>query len=94
VPYLPPHAQKGAPYHRYTMIVFEQPGKIDKTALEGSISRDSFTMRGFQDKNKLHPIGAFMWRAEWDNHTKEIMQKHNLSGWDIMYKRIKDVVPS
>ena len=94
VPYLPPHAQKGAPYHRYTMIVFEQPGKINTTSLEGSISRDNFTMRSFQDINKLHPIGAFMWRVEWDSHTKEIMQKHNLPGWDIMYKRIKDVVPS
>ncbi|KAG0125872.1 phosphatidylethanolamine-binding protein [Tuber indicum] len=94
VPYLPPHAQKGAPYHRYAMIVFKQPEKIDAAALEGNIDRDEFTMRGFQSKNKLSTIGAFMWRVEWDSHTKEIMQKHNLPGWDIMYKRIKDVVPS
>jgi large subunit ribosomal protein L35 len=94
VPYLPPHAQKGAPYHRYAMIVFKQPEKIDAAALEGNIDRDDFTMRGFQSKNKLCSIGAFMWRVEWDSHTKEIMQKHNLPGWDIMYKRSKDVVPS
>ncbi|CUS09731.1 unnamed protein product [Tuber aestivum] len=94
VPYLPPHAQKGTPYHRYAMIVFKQPGKIDPATLGGDINKDYFTMRGFQDKNKLCSIGAFMWRVEWDSHTKEIMQKHNLPGWDIMYKRIKDVAPS
>ncbi|PWW79486.1 PEBP-like protein [Tuber magnatum] len=93
VPYLPPHAQKGVPYHRYAMIVFRQPGKIDRATLEGNVNRDNFTMRSFQDKNKLCPIGASMWRVEWDSHTKEIMQKHGLPGWDTMYKRIKDVVP-
>ena len=91
VPYLPPHVQKGAPIHRYAMILFEQTERIDPGAWVGKIDRDHFTMRGLQARLKLKTIGAFVWRGKWDEHTKGIMQKHNLPGWDIMYTRIKDV---
>lgn len=92
VPYLPPHVQKGSPYHRYSMFVFKQPDdqRIDPTTLVGKIDRETFNMRNFQAKHKLETIGAFMWRGEWDEGTKQIMQKHNLPGWDIMYTRRKD----
>lgn len=41
-------------------------------------------------KQKLETIGAFMWRTEWDAHTKDLMQRHNIPGWDTMYVRVKD----
>ncbi|KAF8246361.1 PEBP-like protein, partial [Wilcoxina mikolae CBS 423.85] len=91
VDWLPPHVQKGSPYHRYAMIVFKQPGSIDVSPLKGNIKRDGFVLRSFQSKQKLETIGAFMWRGQWDAHTTQLMQKHGLEGWDKMFVRKKDV---
>lgn len=93
VKYLPPHVQKGLPYHRYGMIVFQQPGKLDAAALRAqNIERDGFNLRSFQAKQKLEPIGAYMWRAQWDENTKEVMVRNNLPGWDQMFVRRKDFI--
>lgn len=96
IPWLPPHVQKGISYHRYGLFVFEQRNPIDaemtKKSLqdaEGNLKRDKFTLRSFQSKNELSPIGAFMWRNEWDEHTKEVMGRHGLEGADIMWQRVK-----
>jgi len=83
-------------WHRYGLFVFEQRNPIDaevakKSLLdaEGSFKRDKFILRSFQSKNELSPIGAFMWRNEWDEHTKEVMDRHGLEGADIMWQRVK-----
>ena len=89
VPYLAPHVQKGIPYHRYGLFVFKQEGPIDAKALEGKIDRDTFNLRSFQAKQKLEAIGATMWRNEFDEHTKDVMQRNNLPGWDFMWQRVK-----
>lgn len=93
VPYLPPCVQKGAPYHRYAMFVFQQPdnARIDAGALVGTIDRETFNLRAFQTKQRLETIGAFMWRGQWDDGTKEVMQRNGIEGWDIMYTRVKDI---
>ncbi|KAI5816060.1 phosphatidylethanolamine-binding protein [Pyronema omphalodes] len=91
VQWLPPHVQKGAPYHRYALVVLRQEDKLDAVALkESNIKRDRFVLRSFQAKNKLSPIGAFMFRGQWDTYTKELMQKHNLPGWDQQFVRINE----
>lgn len=91
VPYLPPHVQKGSPYHRYSMFVFQQPDntRIDPATLVGKVERDGFNLRSFQTKMKLRTIGAFMWRGEWDEGTKQVMKDHGITGWDVMYTRVK-----
>ncbi len=89
VEYLPPHVQKGSPYHRYAMFVFRQAGKLNAEELRGQITRDGFKARGLSGKHNLEPIGAFMWRGQWDENTKEVMQKHGLQGWDKMFVRPK-----
>ncbi|KAI5790136.1 phosphatidylethanolamine-binding protein [Geopyxis carbonaria] len=90
VEWLPPHVQKGSPYHRYAMLVFRQPGKIDSTTLGGEIKRDGFNLRSFQAKQNLENIGAFMWRAQWDDNMKDVMQRNALPGWDMMFVRQKN----
>jgi len=88
--------QKGSPYHRYSVIVFKQPGKIDTETLKGTIRRkgkirrDGFNTRGFQAIHKLEAIGAHLFRGEWDEHTAQVMQQHGLEGWDRMLVRTKD----
>ena len=92
VDWLPPHVQKGAPYHRYSLIVFKQlHGAMDVSGLANKTKRDGFNLRRFQTMHALEPIGAFMWRAQWDEHTKDLMQRHRLPGWDSMLVRKKAV---
>lgn len=92
VPYLPPHVQKGSPYHRYALFVFRQAGdaRIDPATLVGKVDRETFNLRSFQTKMKLRTVGAFMWRGQWDESTKEVMQMNGIEGWDVMYTRVKD----
>lgn len=73
------------------MFVFRQPdnARIDPARLVGQVEREGFNLRSFQEKMKLQTIGAFMWRGEWDESTKEVMQKNGIEGWDIMYTRVK-----
>lgn len=93
VKYLPPHVQKGSPYHRYGMIVFQQPGKIDAQALrKTSIKREEFNLRSFMAKQNLETIGAYMWRSVWDENMKDVMIRNNLPGWDKMFIRRKDSI--
>lgn len=90
VDYLPPHVQKGIPYHRYAMVVFKQPKYIKPKSIIGKlVNRDTFNMRSFQAKLKLEAIGAFMWRNEFDSGTKQVMERHNIPGADVMWQRTK-----
>ncbi|KAL7271262.1 mitochondrial 54S ribosomal protein YmL35 [Rhizina undulata] len=89
-PYLPPHVQKGAPYHRYSMFVFKQPAKLDAEGIKPQIDRDTFNMRSFSAKHKLEPIGVFMFRGKWDDGTQQVMQKHGIEGWDKMFVGAKE----
>jgi large subunit ribosomal protein L35 len=88
LPYLPAFAQKGSPYHRYSVFVLEQqPGQtIDTTALEET-KRDSFLLRSFVDKHGLKPVGLSIFRSTWDEGTAGVMQRAGVEGWDVEFKR-------
>lgn len=88
-PWLPPFAQKGSPYHRYSIFVLEQgPGHIlDKTELTEKVQRDGFSLRSFVDKFKVKPIGVAIFRSLWDEGTAGVMQRAGIEGADIEFKR-------
>lgn len=89
--WLPPFAQKGTPYHRYSVFVLEQaPGqKLDINALKEKVARDDFSLRSFADKFGVKAIGANVFRSIWDENTADVMKKANIEGWDIEFKRKK-----
>ncbi|THV52057.1 hypothetical protein BGAL_0090g00090 [Botrytis galanthina] len=91
LPWLPPFAQKGSPYHRYSIFVLEQkPGHVlDVAALKGLYQRDRFNLRGFKDRHDVQPIGLGLFRSEWDEGTKGVMQRAGIEGWDIEFKRTR-----
>jgi large subunit ribosomal protein L35 len=91
-PWLPPFAQKGSPYHRYSVFVLQQkPGQIlDLTTLK-KIERDEFSMRNFVHGNNLKPIGMSIFRSIWDEGTAGVMQRAGIEGADIEFKRKKVV---
>lgn len=89
-PWLPPHAQKGAPYHRLTLLVLEHEDneKLDvETMKKISSTREGFNVRSFLTKSKSHPIGAFMFRTIWDEGMKGVMERHGLEGANVEFRR-------
>lgn len=100
VSWLPPHAQKGSPYHRLTVFVMEQkPGeKLDVAKLKETYDgkgRHVFSLKGLRDKFEVKPVGFNLFRTEWDENTLDVMTRHGLEGADVEFKHqhIKSLKP-
>ncbi|KEF53439.1 uncharacterized protein A1O9_10414 [Exophiala aquamarina CBS 119918] len=91
LPWLPPHAQKGSPYHRLSIIVLQQKDNIpiDVAAAAKMVQRDGFSVRRFMSRHLLKPISASLFRTIWDENTATVMAKAGLGGADIELKRKK-----
>ena len=91
-PWLPPHAQKGSPYHRLIVFVLEQKDGaiLELEALRNYLTqKEEFNQRNFNDKFHLKPIGITMFRTIWDEGTADVMKRAGLQGADIELKRKK-----
>lgn len=94
LPWLPPFAQKGSPYHRYAIFVIQQqPGQVlDISALKTKTQRDGFSLRKFcmgtlKHGNRMEPIGVNLFRTQWDEGTAGVMERAGVEGADIEFKR-------
>jgi large subunit ribosomal protein L35 len=88
--WMPPFSQQGAPYHRLSVWILQQPdGKTLDTDSAKSVKRDHFLLRSFVDANSLTPTGVTMFRTQWDESTADIMNRHGIPGADIAFKRKK-----
>ncbi|KAM7201750.1 Phosphatidylethanolamine-binding protein PEBP [Naviculisporaceae sp. PSN 640] len=89
VPWLPPFAQKGSPYHRLTVFVMEQKAgeKLDEAKLKelygSEEGRRKFSIKGFRDKFGVTPVGFNLFRTVWDENTASVMERHGIPGADI-----------
>lgn len=91
-PWLPPSAQKGSPYHRYSVFVLQQrPHQVLDVSKLKEIQRDAFKLRTFVMEKKLEPIGLSIFRSIWDEGTAGVMQRAGIEGADIEFKRKKVV---
>jgi len=77
LPWLPPTAHKGAPYHRLAVFLLRQnDGHLIDTATVGTeTKRDGFILRSFIDKQKLSPEGVTVFRTKWDENMASVMQR-------------------
>jgi large subunit ribosomal protein L35 len=91
LPWLPPHAQKGSPYHRLSVFVLQQKDNIpiDLSVASPRVKSDGFILRSFMDRHLLKPIGVHLFRTKWDTGTAEVMRRAGLEGADMELKRIK-----
>ena len=91
LPWLPPYAQKGSPYHRLSIFVLEQPeGRVlDVEKIREREQRPKFNLRSFNDKHIVKPIGVHLFRNIWDDDTAEVMRKAGIEGANIELKRKK-----
>ena len=88
LPWFPPYAQKGSPYHRLSVFVLQhrdgQPldhGKVMKSKREG------FSLRAFTDRFKLQPVGVALFRSIWDEGTAGVMEKAGMEGASVEFVR-------
>lgn len=91
LPWLPPYAQKGSPYHRLSVFVLQQPENrtLDIQTLREMVPREKFNLRSFNDKFALRPFGVHMFRSVWDEGTTGVMKRAGVQGAEIEFKRKK-----
>ncbi len=89
LPWLPPHAQKGSPYHRLSVFVLRQPESktFDVPSLREKVTQENFNLRSFNDKYGLKPFGVHMFRTIWDEGTAGVMKRAGIAGADIEFQR-------
>jgi large subunit ribosomal protein L35 len=89
LPWLPAYTQKGAPYNRMSVLVFQQDeGQVlNVKDIAQRVERDGFVLRSFADRHKLAPVGVHLFRSEWDEGTAGVMQRAGIPGHDVMFKR-------
>ncbi|KAI0706214.1 phosphatidylethanolamine-binding protein [Cytidiella melzeri] len=76
-PYIPPHPQRGTPYHRYVVLLLPQqsPTERIKVPVPTAAERLGFDFRAFTEQYGLDGSkggGAHMWREIWDPTVSEI----------------------
>ncbi|KAH7911833.1 phosphatidylethanolamine-binding protein [Hygrophoropsis aurantiaca] len=65
--YIPPHPQRGTPYHRYTLLLLPQKSRVSIPILSKE-ARRGFDVRAFTEQYGLDSStggGAHMWREVW-----------------------------
>jgi large subunit ribosomal protein L35 len=90
LPWLPPVAQKGSPYHRLSLFIMEQKDSkpLDFGAVkESEADRDDLLLRTLEEKYHLKPIGAHLFRNQWDDGMAEVMKEIGFEGADIELRR-------
>ncbi|KAK5227630.1 mitochondrial 54S ribosomal protein YmL35 [Exophiala xenobiotica] len=91
LPWLPPYAQKGSPYHRLSIIVLQHKDNIpiDIEIAKSKVQRDGFSARSFVSRHMLTPISASLFRTQWDDTMASVMQRAGIEGADVELKRKK-----
>jgi len=75
--YVPPHPQRGSPYHRYTLLFLENPdpsSELDIPPITDA-ERVGFDLRAFCAKHGFDPSkggAVHMWREVWDETVSDI----------------------
>ncbi|KIP02565.1 hypothetical protein PHLGIDRAFT_111938 [Phlebiopsis gigantea 11061_1 CR5-6] len=76
-PYVPPHPQRGTPYHRYVLLLVPQASPTERIKIP-AISMEQrlgFDYRAFAANHGLDASkggGVFMWREVWDETVSRI----------------------
>ncbi|OCT45208.1 mitochondrial 54S ribosomal protein YmL35 [Cladophialophora carrionii] len=91
LPWMPPYAQKGSPYHRLSIVILQHKDNIpiDLEIAKKKIQRDGFTVRSMMSRHMLSPISASLFRTQWDDSTAAVMERAGIAGADVELKRKK-----
>ncbi|KAI9890421.1 MAG: hypothetical protein M1814_004207 [Vezdaea aestivalis] len=87
--WLPPFAQKGDRYHRLAVFVLEQEAgaRVNVSKIVGGKrGREGFRLRSLIQTASLTPIGAHIFRTQWDDSTALVMAQSAIPGADIEFR--------
>lgn len=89
LPWTPPYALKGSRYHRLSIFVMEQKDQkpLDYQTVAAKVERDGFRLRSLETRHQLKPIGAHLFRTQWDEDMADVMNKFGIEGADLELKR-------
>ncbi|KAL2851479.1 phosphatidylethanolamine-binding protein [Aspergillus pseudoustus] len=90
MPWLPPVAQKGSPYHRLSVFILEQKDSkpLDFAAIKAhETDRDNTLLRTLQARYHLKAIGAHLFRSIWDETTFDVMKQIGFPEADMELRR-------
>ncbi|EER25073.1 hypothetical protein D8B26_007672 [Coccidioides posadasii str. Silveira] len=89
LPWFPPTAQKGSPYHRLSIFILEQKDQkaLDYKIVAEKVQRENFSLRSIQGRHQLKPIGAHLFRTQWDKDMADVMNKFGIEGADVELRR-------
>lgn len=85
--YVPPHPQRGTPYHRYAILLVPQSHPTNRISVPvpTEAERLGFDYRAFSEQYELDASkggGAHMWREVWDDTVsriyKDVLSKFSL----------------
>ncbi|KAL8947997.1 MAG: hypothetical protein Q9222_005779 [Ikaeria aurantiellina] len=93
-PWLPPHAQKGSPYHRLAVFILEHKDgkKLESKQMDNGQNvqyNSKFNMQSLTDKLHSKVIGIHLFRTIWDDATAGVMERAGIAGGNIELKRKK-----
>lgn len=91
LPWLPPVAQKGSPYHRLSVFIMEQKNSrpLNFDAIKAKETSRDVTLRTLQASYHLKAIGAHLFRTQWDDTTLEVMKEIGFDGASVELRRAR-----
>ncbi|KAL4867554.1 hypothetical protein BDV12DRAFT_171138 [Aspergillus spectabilis] len=92
LPWLPPVAQKGSPYHRLSIFILEQKNSqpLNFAAVKArETNRDNLLLRTLQARYHLKPIGAHLFRTLFDEDTLKVMKQIDFPEAEVELRRKK-----
>ncbi|KAL6721806.1 mitochondrial 54S ribosomal protein YmL35 [Lecanora helva] len=96
-PWLPPFAQKGAPYHRLAVFILQQNSvgarpdprlNVEELRKHQSYGRENFSLRRLLSRETtLKPIGVHLFRTKWDEGTDGVMSRAGMERFNVEFTR-------
>ncbi|SCU83760.1 LAMI_0C04544g1_1 [Lachancea mirantina] len=81
--YLAPVPEKNAGVQRFAVWVFRQQGALE---FKEPLQRIGFNIREFSRRNGLLPVGAHIWRSQWDSNVPAVREKYALPPGRVFHR--------
>ncbi|EAW13144.1 mitochondrial 54S ribosomal protein mL38 [Aspergillus clavatus NRRL 1] len=89
LPWLPPVAQKGSPYHRLSIFIMEQKDSapLNVASVKALENNRDVLLRTLQARYHLKAIGAYLFRTQWDETMADVMREIGFADADMELRR-------
>ena len=86
--YIPPTPDRNTDTQRFSVWVFRQ-NNSEELLLPIDLDRNDFNIREYAAENQLEPVGAHVWRSEWDSNVESVREKYGMPPGKI-FSKVRD----